>query len=217
MYNEDQYIMLSALQHYIFCPRQCGLIHVYGLWTENRFTAKGEVFHDRVHSGETESRGDVVTERGLTIYSKRLGLSGKTDAVEFITDDNGTVRVHPVEYKSGSPKIDNCDKVQLCAQALCLEEMMNVTIESGALYYGETRHRHAVIIDVDLRNETESIIQSVHTMVDSRIVPHAGHSKKCGACSLFDECMPKLGNTASAETRIKNYIEELYLPHEETS
>jgi CRISPR-associated exonuclease Cas4 len=212
MYTEDQYIMLSALQHYIFCPRQCGLIHVYGLWEENRFTAKGQVFHDRVHSGETESRGDVVTERGLTIYSKHLGLSGKTDAVEFIADDNGVSRVHPVEYKSGSPKIDDCDKVQLCAQALCLEEMMNVKIESGALYYGETRHRLPVIIDDSLRTETEEIIQSVHRMVETRKVPDGKFMKKCNACSLLDECMPWLGASDILSKKIKKYIEELYLP-----
>jgi CRISPR-associated exonuclease Cas4 len=212
MYTEDQYILLSALQHYIFCPRQCGLIHVCGLWEENRFTARGKVFHERVDSGESESRGEIVTERGLLIYSKRLGLSGKTDAVEFIHNELEKKRVHPVEYKSGSPKIDDCDKVQLCAQGLCLEEMMNVKIESGALYYGETRHRLSVIFDDELRTETERVISAVHAMVESRIIPDAKYAKKCNACSLLDECMPWLGNAKSLKQKTEKYIEELYHP-----
>ena len=186
--------MLSALSHYMFCPRRCALIHVFGLWEENHFTAKGKVFHDRVHSGETETRGDVVTERGLSIYSREFGLSGKTDAVEFIHDSDNIMWVFPVEYKSGSPKIDDCDKVQLCAQGLCLEEMMAVKIESGALYYGETRHRCPVIFDDQLRAATKQIIGAVHSMVETRDVPDAKYNKKCNSCSLVDECMPQLGN-----------------------
>lgn len=212
MYSEDHYIMISALQHYMFCPRQCALIHVAGIWTENHFTAKGEVFHSRVHSGETETRLDTVIERGLSIYSAKFGLTGKTDAVEFIHNDNSATQIYPVEYKSGSPKIDDCDKVQLCAQGLCLEEMTGTRIESGALYYGETRHRLAVIFDEELRAETERIIKSVHELKDSGKIPDAKYSKKCGACSLYDECMPRLGNTESLRLKIEKYIEEIYQP-----
>jgi len=204
--------MLSALSHYIFCPRRCGLIHVYGLWTENRFTAKGQVFHNRVHSGETESRGEVITERGLIIICKRLGISGKTDAVEFV-DGKDSKTILPVEYKSGKPKHDKSDEVQLCAQALCLEEMMNVKIERGALFYGETKHRVYVVFSDELRKETEDIISKVHEMVESGMVPPPKCEKKCSSCSLNNLCMPKL----SGSKRLKSYIEEIYSDYEETS
>lgn len=212
MYSEDQYIMISALQHYVFCPRQCGLIHVHQLWQENHFTSKGNVFHERVHSEECETRKEKTTERGLIIVSKRLGISGKTDAVEFV-DEKDSKTILPVEYKSGKPKHDKSDEVQLCAQALCLEEMMNVEIERGALFYGETKHRVYIVFSDELRKETEDIISKVHEMVESGMVPPPKYEKKCSSCSLNNLCMPKL----SGSKRLKSYIEEIYSDYEETS
>ena len=143
MYDEADYIMLSALQHYLYCPRQCALIHLEQVWAENRFTAEGRVLHERADSEEKARQGRVRTVRTLPIASARLGLSGQADVVEFHADGS----VYPVEYKRGRPKANRCDEVQLCAQALCLEEMLRLRIESGALFYGEKRRRKAVAFD----------------------------------------------------------------------
>lgn len=208
MFSEDDYIMISALSHYVFCPRRCALIHVEGIWAENTFTARGKVLHERVDTGEDESRGDVRITRGLNIYSRRLGLSGKADVVEF-HEVNGVDIPYPVEYKSGQPKQDICDLAQVCAQALCLEEMTLSPVRQAAIYYGRPRRRLAVDLDDALRRETERVIAAVHEMVKSRIVPPARKEKKCAACSLYDQCMPGLGGR-----KIDTYIKELYEDHE---
>lgn len=208
MYTEDEFIQLSSLQHYMFCPRQCGLIHVHGLWTENRFTARGRVLHERVDSGEDETRGVEHIVRSLNIYSREYGLSGRADVVEF-RDERGVLVPFPVEYKSGKPKPDDRDTVQLCAQALCLEEMLGVHIGEAALYYGKTRHRVRVELNDGLRQKTISAIHAVHEMVKKRQVPEGVYKKKCDTCSLYEGCMPKL-----AERRMKRYIEELFVTDE---
>jgi len=209
MYIEDDYIQLSSIQHYIFCPRQCGLIHVDALWSENLFTARGRIMHEKVDSGEDESRGDRQIVRSLNIYSKRLGVSGRCDVVEML-DDGKKIVPYPVEYKSGKPKMDISDTAQLCAQALCLEEMMNVHIREAAIFYGKPRRRLAVEIDENLRRETENIVHSIHLIIKERKVPVAIHMKKCETCSLNNMCMPKV-----KPGRVKFYIEELYKIHEE--
>ena len=201
--------MLSALQHYVFCPRQCGLIHVEGIWNENALTARGRVMHERVDSGEDETRGTNRIVRSLNIYSRRYGLTGKADVVEF-KDEKGLMRPYPVEYKSGKPKLDESDTVQLCAQALCLEEMTGVDVPEAAMYYGKTRHRLKVTIDEKLRSLTRTIIEAVHDMVEQRKVPDAAYMKKCRSCSLHDYCMPETG-----ERKIQNYIRGLYKTDEE--
>ena len=211
MYAEDDYIQLSSLQHYLFCPRQCGLIHVAGLWEENRLTARGRVLHERVDSGEEETRGEAHVVRSLNVYSSIYGLSGRADVVEF-RDERGVVTPYPVEYKSGKPKRDICDAVQLCAQALCLEEMLGVSVPDASLYYGKTRHRLKVDLTEELRRSTVSAIEAVHEMVKKRIVPEARYGKKCGSCSLYDSCMPKLG-----AKKMSQYVRGLFEPNEATS
>ena len=154
---------------------------------ENRFTAEGQALHERVDSNKTDQSGGVRIVRTLSICSARLGLSGQADVVEFHAD--GTV--YPVEYKRGKPKKDHCDEVQLCAQALCLEEMLNVEISAGALFYGQRRRRKPVGFDMGLRQLTESVAGQVHELFKSGTTPLAEYSKKCDNCSLLQNCMPK--------------------------
>ncbi|VAW34145.1 CRISPR-associated RecB family exonuclease Cas4 [hydrothermal vent metagenome] len=153
MYDEDDLLPLSALQHILFCERQCALIHIEQLWVENMFTAQGRIMHERVDRSGGESRGDIRIEFALPLRSLRLGLIGKADAVEFHRQSEGNPAwlPFPVEHKRGRPKKDNCDKVQLCAQALCLEETLSLTIPQGALFYGKNRRRQLVEFDEVLR------------------------------------------------------------------
>lgn len=165
--------------------------------------------HQKADSGEDESRGDKTIVRSLNIYSNCLGISGRCDVVEM-KDDGSKITPYPVEYKSGKPKIDISDTAQLCAQALCLEEMMNISIREAAIFYGKPRRRLPVDVDENLRKETEKIIHSVHSMIKERKVPPAVYMKKCDTCSLNDMCMPKVKTG-----RVKSYIEELYKIYEE--
>lgn len=199
MIPECNYIMLSALQHYQFCPRQCALIHLEQQWAENRFTAEGRVLHERSDSGETQRQERVRIVRTLAICSSRLGLSGQADVVEF--HDRG--KVFPVEYKRGRPKKDRCDEVQLCAQALCLEEMLEIETGEGALYYGQKRRRQAVLFDNELRCLTEQTIDQVHHLVSSGKTPKAEYSKKCDQCSLLAICLPKSCNDSRS---VRKYL-----------
>lgn len=196
-YFEDDLVQLSALQHFMYCPRQCALIHIEQVWSENLFTTEGRIMHDKVDTANRESRGKIRIEYGVPMRSLRLGLIGKADVVEFHRQENGTWTPFPVEYKRGKPKIDDCDKVQLCAQAICLEEMLKVQIKSGALYYGRTRRREEVIFEEKLRIETEEAAKNVHELIESGITPRAEYSKKCKKCSLLDVCIPKASKRAS--------------------
>jgi CRISPR-associated exonuclease Cas4 len=189
MYAEDELIPISALQHLLFCERQCALIHVERLWMENRLTVEGRHLHERADSGTAESRRTLRTERSLAIRSLRLGLAGRADVVEF-HDDGGVPRVVPVEYKRGRPKSHRADEVQLCAQALCLEEMLSATIESGALFYGTTRRRLVVAFDPELRALTERSAARVHAMIAAGETPRAVREPKCDSCSLLELCLP---------------------------
>lgn len=207
MYSEFDFIQLSALQHYMFCPRQCGLIHVEGLWSENVLTVRGELFHEKSDSAGYETRGSVKSVRGLRIQSRRLGLSGKCDVVEFHTRNGQTTSVVPVEFKVGKPKEDLSDSIQLCAQTLCLEEMLGITIDTGAFFYGRIRRRQSIAMDVALRDITEKTVASVHAIVANRSVPSAHYTTKCRSCSLLDQCQPKALNL----TKLTNYMNDLYL------
>ncbi|MBI5308065.1 MAG: CRISPR-associated protein Cas4 [Planctomycetes bacterium] len=194
---EDDLIQLSALQHLVFCERQCALIHIEQVWTENVFTAEGRIMHDKADSNKYESRGNVRIDYSVPLRSLRLGLIGKADVVEFHKKDDGTWHPFPVEYKRGKPKIDDCDKVQLCAQAICLEEMLNVEIPEGSLFYGQTRRREDVVFDNALRMETEETARKVHELIESGVTPRAEYSKKCKQCSLLELCMPRISRKAS--------------------
>lgn len=187
MYPESDYLLLSGLQHLRFCPRQCALIHIEQLWKENFFTASGRVLHEKVHGGIGESRKIVRIERDLKISSQKLGITGNTDVVEFYSDG----RIIPVEYKHGEPKPDTSDEVQLCAQAICLEEMLGCSISEGALFYFKIRRRTSVPITNDLRKETEELAHKFHHLVEEGLTPKAEYKKKCESCSFIDECFPE--------------------------
>ena len=208
----DDLLPISALQHLLFCPRQCGLIHLEQVWAENRLTAAGRLLHERVHEGPAESRGGVRIVRGLRLASAELGLTGIADVVELHPAPAGTPPSRaceipglagrwvpfPVEYKRGRPKPDACDRVQLCAQAICLEAMLGVTVEQGALYYGRPRRRQAVEIDEPLRRETADAARRLHELFRTGRTPPPQPSRKCRACSLKAICMPKAAARPSA-------------------
>jgi CRISPR-associated exonuclease Cas4 len=207
-YTEEDLIPLSALQHVVFCERQCALIHVEQAWDENQFTAEGKIMHERVHETDRESRGDTRIERGVPLRSLTLGLIGKADVVEFHRTQKGKWQPFPVEYKRGKPKADDCDKVQLCAQAMCLEEMLHVEVRKGALFYGKTRRRLDVTFDHGLRAETEKAAAKAREMIQNAVTPKANYTKKCKSCSLQRQCMPKLPQKRSVKTYLAKMIEE---------
>ncbi|HNR93778.1 MAG TPA: CRISPR-associated protein Cas4 [Kiritimatiellia bacterium] len=209
MYSEADLLPLSALQHFLYCPRQCALIHIEQQWGENRFTAEGRAQHDRVDRRESEIRDGVRMEYAVPLRSLRLGLSGIADVVEFHSDLKSEilnlkspVRAYPVEHKRGKPKPSDCDRVQLCAQAMCLEEMLNTEIPEGAIFYGQPRRREVVLFTPQLREETERTVTGVHELLESGKTPSAEYNeKKCTACSLLDICMPRVRKNASAYLR----------------
>ena len=207
-YSEDDLIMLSALQHLVFCQRQCALIHIEQIWDENRATAEGRIMHERVHEQDHESRGNVRIEYGLPLRSLRLGLVGKADVVEFRRLDKGSWQPFPVEYKRGKPKVDHCDMIQLCAQAMCLEEMLDVSVPNGAIFYGRTRRRLDVSFDDNLRKETEEAAKRAHDLIDSGITPPPVYEKRCESCSLIGECLPKgIGRRSSVKRYLTRMID----------
>ena len=187
-FTEDQLLPLSALQHWLYCPRQCGLIHLEQAWAENKFTAEGQVLHHKAHEGPDESKAGVRITRSLPVRSFNLGISGQCDIVEFHADG----RVVPVEYKRGKPKSHRADELQLCAQAMCLEEMLGVKISSACLFYGENRRRTAVEFDETLRRLVTDTATALHSMIASRQTPLAEYeARRCDACSLIELCQPK--------------------------
>ena len=208
-FSDSDLLPLSALQHYIFCPRQCGLIHIEQQWVENRFTAEGRAMHERVDRPEHEIRDGIRCEFAVPIRSLELGLIGKADLIEFyLPGHTEGEKVVPVEYKRGRPKPDHCDWVQLCAQALCLEEMLGIRIESGAIFYGQPRRRQQVPISPELREETRRAAENLHRLIDSGKTPPPQYDKKrCSACSLMDICLPQVRR--SAETYLQNSLASL--------
>lgn len=189
-YSEDNLIPISALQHYAFCPRQCALIHIECVWQENRFTAEGRVLHEKAHSSEGETRGNLRIARSVPLRSLEIGLTGIADVVEFHRHADDTETAFPVEYKRGKPKIGNCDRVQLCAQAICLEEMLRMAVPAGALFYGKTRRREDVLFDAALREETHGLAQAVHDLMIQGLTPPPEPNARCRSCSLATACMP---------------------------
>jgi CRISPR-associated exonuclease Cas4 len=188
MFTEDQLLPLSALQHWLYCPRQCGLIHLEQAWSENKFTAEGRVLHNKAHDGADETKAGVRITRSMSVRSLELGISGQCDVVEFHADG----RVVAVEYKRGKPKSHRADEVQLCAQAIGLEEMLGISISEGCHYYGEKRRRTEIAFDDELRQLVAATAAALHAMIDSRETPHAEYlARRCDACSLIELCQPK--------------------------
>ena len=207
--SDESLVMLSALQHWLFCKRQCALIHLEQSWSENRLTASGRVLHERVDERKSETRRTLRQATAVRLVSRRLGVWGVADMVEFHLTDaecaldetkvaarlpglSGFWKPFPVEYKRGKPKSHRADEVQLCAQAICLEEMLGVSIPAGALFYGEPRRRTDVAFDADLRSLTEEVARGVHALIDSGETPPPSFGKWCASCSLVEECRPKL-------------------------
>ena len=210
MYSESDLLPLSGLQHLAFCPRQCALIHIEGAWSENHLTAEGRVMHKRVDEREHETRGDMRREYGLRIRSLALGLIGVADTVEFRRDGE-TWRPFPVEFKRGKSKGDNpCDRVQLCAQAICLEEMCACTIPAGALFYGETRQREDVAFDFALCTLTADLARRFHELVAGGSTPAPVYGSYCRSCSLLSDCRPRLvGAHCSAQAYLRRMCANL--------
>ena len=206
MYSEDDLLMLSALQHLLFCPRQCALIHVEQLWTENRLTAEGRILHERVHTAARESRRKIKVEFDMPIRSLQLGLIGRADVVEFRLQEDGIWQPFPVEYKRGRPKKDDSDRVQLCAQAMCLEEMLGKEVAEGALYYGQKKRRVGVEFDQDLRNTVRQAALDLHNLFDAGKTPPPVYSRRCESCSFIETCLPK---TAGKKGKVRNYMNRM--------
>ena len=190
--EEQDFIPISALQHYLYCPRQCALIHVEQLWAESRHTAEGRLLHERADKPQAERRRGIRTVTAMPLADATLGIAGIADVVEFHQTPEGE-RARAVEYKRGRPKAHRADEVQLCAQTLCLESMLGYPIAEGALFYGETRRRTAVVFDAELRQLTLATIQATRAMLASATTPLASYApRRCDACSLIDLCQPRL-------------------------
>lgn len=217
MYAEDDLIPISALQHMAFCQRQCALIHIEQVWAENRLTAEGRVMHARVHEAGSDARSGLRIVRGLRLRSLRFGLTGIADVVELHADPVGVCvvgvpgawRVFPVEYKRGKPKHDNCDALQLCAQANCLEEMLSTSIPAGALFYGETHRRLEVDFSAALREQLADLTERTRRMLAEGRTPRAEYGPKCQSCSLLEICRPQ---TAGAGKSARRYLGQMLAP-----
>jgi CRISPR-associated exonuclease Cas4 len=207
-YSPDDLIQISSLQHALYCERQYALIHLEGIWEENRFTAEGEVLHERVHAEHHESRKTYRQEYDMGVRSLEWGLTGKCDLVEIWYDEkNGkALKVNPVEFKRGRTKETDVDRVQLCAQVLCLEEMFGISIPTAQFYYLQEHRRTESVIDTALREKVGSLVQRIHGIIESGIAPPAVYSKKkCDNCSLLDICMPKtMSNSKNVALYVKN-------------
>ena len=202
MYNESSYIQLSSIQHYLYCPRQCALAYMEMLWSDNLHTSQGKHFHKKADEGKMSVANGVRVERSLPLYSDSLGLSGLADVVEFYEDG----QIIPVEYKKGNKKADKTDKAQLCAQAICLEEMLNTDISFGYIFYGKAKRRLKVVFEPELRNLTLATITKIHEIMESGITPKPVFCEKCKSCSLSELCMPE---AASKFETVSEYIKEI--------
>lgn len=213
-YEEDDFLMLSGIQHFAFCRRQWALIHIEQQWAENVRTVEGELMHKRAHDPKLkEKTKDVLAVHALPVSSEVLGISGECDVVEFHRSEDGIqlyghrglYRIYPVEYKRGTSKHTDIDRLQLTAQAMCLEEMFSAKIEEGALFYGETRRRETVLFTEELRQRVREMFEEMHQLYARGYTPGVKRSKSCSACSLQEICMPKLGKSRS----VSGYIDEM--------
>ena len=217
MYPEDDYLMLSGLQHFVFCRRQWALIHIENLWEENLRTVEGNLMHKKAHdSSFRESRGDLYILRDVSIHSTVLGVSGKCDVLEYHRKDTGISlkgkeglwQPYPVEYKKGEPKDNPADRLQLCGQAMCLEEMLCCDIPEGSLFYGETRRREIVEFTDEMRHTVREYLTEMHDCYKRGHTPKVKPSKSCNACSLKELCLPKLFRQTSVKKYIAAVLEE---------
>lgn len=217
-YKEEDFLLLSGIQHFTFCKRQWALIHIEQQWQENLRTVEGGILHEKVHDNTlAEKRGDLIISRGMGIFSYTLGITGTCDIVELhraadgvsIFGRTGTYKPVPVEYKRGKPKEDDCDALQLCAQAMCLEEMLLCEISEAYLFYGETKRRLKVILDDSLREKVITMTKEMHELYDKRYTPKVKPYKGCKACSLTEICIPRLCKNPSVDKYIKENLLEV--------
>lgn len=216
-YQEDAYLMISGIQHFRFCRRQWALIHIEQQWAENVHTVVGELMHKKVHDPYLqEKRKDVLIVRALPVSSKKLGVSGECDVVEFHKSDDGIqllghrglFTVYPIEYKKGKPKDSEEDIFQLVTQVMALEEMFSTRIPEAAIYYGEIRRREIISITDELREQVKEMIEEMHQYYERQYTPKVKWSKKCNGCSLKDICLPKIGKSGSAKAYIAQAMAE---------
>ncbi|PWM38442.1 MAG: CRISPR-associated protein Cas4 [Clostridiales bacterium] len=216
-YEEEQFLQLSGLQHFYFCRRQWALIHIEHQWAENFRTMDGALMHERAHDKElTESRGDRIVTRGMNVFSRTLGVSGECDVLEFhrapcgipLPGRQGLWQPFPVEYKRGKPNPQAGDTLQLCAQALCLEEMLCCEIAQGALYYGELRHRQPVDFTQELRQSVRDCLREMHELYRRGHTPKVKPTKSCNACSLKELCLPQLLRSRPVSAYLHEHLEE---------
>lgn len=216
-YKEDDFLQLSGLQHFKFCRRRWALIHIENQWAENYRTIDGAIMHQNAHDTEfRESRGDRVITRGVSVYSSRLGVSGQCDVLEYhlgntgipLPGKEGLWQPYPVEYKRGSPREDTGDALQLCGQAMCLEEMLCCDIPEGALYYGEIRRRERVAFTEELRGQVRGLLEEMHQLYRRGYTPKVKPTKSCNACSLKELCLPRLMKNRSVSAYLKAAMEE---------
>ncbi len=220
MYTEEEMLMLSGIQHFMFCPRQWALIHIEQQWADNKLTVEGEILHKNVDNPfYRQKNGNTITLRSLHIASKELGLYGVTDAVELIPSDSpedaithdrykGYWKPFPIEYKRGHSKPDERDEVQLAAQVMCLEEMYSIHITYGALYYNEEKHRDVVTISDTLRYTTKQCAEAMHKIFKSGDMPHVVKASYCKNCSLKDICMPEMNDCTKVSTYLNRNLYE---------
>lgn len=215
--NDDSFLMLSGLNHFIFCRRRWALIHIEQLWQENAYTLDGHYMHERVHdAGFTELRGSTLLSRGMPVRSEALRVTGICDMVELHRDSSGVPirgreglwRLYPVEYKRGSPGERGADEMQLCAQALCLEEMFVTEIPEGAIYYGETRHRLRVELTPELRAQVRDALSEMHRLFERGHTPRAKMTRACKGCSMTELCQPALTKQVSASEYVRRAMED---------
>jgi len=216
MYDEDDYLMLSGIQHFCFCRRQWALIHIEQLWEDDDRTMSGNIFHDKADEVSKEARKDTVIKRAVRASSSSLGLSGRCDVVEFIRDPNGhevdglkgLFRIIPIEYKVGSRKSEDWDRIQLCAEAIAMEESLHTVIEEGHLFYGKERRREVVPICDELRQDTIAIAADMHRLYEQRMLPKAEPTPYCNKCSLATICLPNLHDHESVDTYLSRMAEQ---------
>ena len=215
MYREEDYLMLSGLQHFAYCRRQWALIHIEQQWAENERTVDGQIFHSVAHDkARIEKRGELLITRGLPVKSAKLGMSGVCDVVEFHKSEEGVSlasyeglwQPYPVEYKKGLPKLNEADEMQLCGQAICLEEMLLCRIPGGSLFYGENRRREPVEFTEELRGKVYDMAKEMHVLWDKGYTPRVKPQKGCNACSLKEICVPTLVRVKSVSAYIEGSL-----------
>ena len=216
-FEESDFLQLSGLQHFVFCRRQWALIHIEGLWADNLRTVEGELLHERAHDESLrETRGDRITVRSIRLRSAELGVSGQCDVLEFLRSDigipmkghDGLWQPYPVEYKRGEPKDLDADRLQLCGQAMCLEEMLCCDIPEGALFYGQIRRREIVSFNLGIRRQVRASLEEMHELASRGHTPRVKPSKACNACSMKELCLPKLMKRRSAADYLAAAIQE---------